>query len=109
MARPFGAGSQGAAILAEVVNCAVTACPGDYLLLKGREFREGDVGNTPKHVITPLAGAGDPAGGEWDVPRIGKRSTIQIREQRTDAGNVGCLAAPEIRLVDTDEYPGAPL
>jgi hypothetical protein len=64
----------------KVVDCAVTTCPSGDLFLKRRELREGDVGNTPKHMVTPLAGAGDPAGGERDVPRIRKRSAIQIRE-----------------------------
>jgi hypothetical protein len=64
----------------EVMDCAVTAYPGGDLFLKRRKFREGDVGNTPKHVIPPLAGAGDPAGGERDVPRIRERSAIKIRE-----------------------------
>jgi hypothetical protein len=93
----------------EVMDCTVTACPGDYLLLKRREFRSRDVGHAPIHMVAPRAGAGDPAKGERDVPSIRKRRTIQIGEQRADSDDVACLTAPEIRLVYTDEYPSTPL
>jgi hypothetical protein len=93
----------------KVVHLRVRAGQRDDSFLKITEFVKLDSVHLPVGMKPARAGAADPTGGERNVPGILKMGTIQIRKQHADSGNVVCRAAPEIRLVDTDEYPGAPL